>query len=123
MLMILIFLVGSVTVIFVLLLVIVVIGIRQEPPMEELRASAESHDRVRSSLARRLRPQAATQAERTRTQTLGEVKKLLQAYTVEQVAEMLHIGRDKVYYLLRSLLPAQDRPAPQRQDRQAAPYY
>ena len=31
---------------------------------------------------------------------LGEVKKLLQAYTVEQVAEMLHVGRDKV------LLPA-----------------
>jgi excisionase family DNA binding protein len=30
------------------------------------------------------------------------VKKLLQAYTVEQVAEMLHVGRDKVYYLLRT---------------------
>jgi excisionase family DNA binding protein len=26
----------------------------------------------------------------------------LQAYTVEQVAEMLHIGRDKVYFLLRT---------------------
>jgi excisionase family DNA binding protein len=26
----------------------------------------------------------------------------LQAYTVEQVAEILHIGRDKVYYLLRT---------------------
>jgi excisionase family DNA binding protein len=26
----------------------------------------------------------------------------LQAYTVEQVAELLHIGRDKVYYLLRT---------------------
>jgi len=25
-----------------------------------------------------------------------------QAYTVEQVAEMLHIGRDKVYFLLRT---------------------
>jgi excisionase family DNA binding protein len=25
-----------------------------------------------------------------------------QAYTVEQVAEMLHIGRDKIYYLLRT---------------------
>jgi len=25
----------------------------------------------------------------------------LQAYTVEQVAKMLHISRDKVYYLLR----------------------
>jgi excisionase family DNA binding protein len=26
----------------------------------------------------------------------------LQAYTVEQVAKMLHIGRDKVYQLLRT---------------------
>jgi excisionase family DNA binding protein len=26
----------------------------------------------------------------------------LEAYTVEQVAKMLHIGRDKVYYLLRT---------------------
>ncbi len=26
----------------------------------------------------------------------------VQAYTVEQVAEMLHVGRDKVYYLLRT---------------------
>ncbi len=30
------------------------------------------------------------------------MKKLLQAYTVEQVAEMLHVGCDKVYYLLRT---------------------
>lgn len=26
----------------------------------------------------------------------------MKAYTVEQVADMLHIGRDKVYYLLRT---------------------
>ncbi|MGH3534584.1 MAG: helix-turn-helix domain-containing protein [Pseudonocardiaceae bacterium] len=26
----------------------------------------------------------------------------MQAYTVEQVAELLHVGRDKVYYLLRT---------------------
>jgi len=26
----------------------------------------------------------------------------LQAFTVEQVAEMLHVGRDKIYYLLRT---------------------
>ena len=26
----------------------------------------------------------------------------MQAYTVEQVADMLHVGRDKVYYLLRT---------------------
>jgi excisionase family DNA binding protein len=28
--------------------------------------------------------------------------KHLQAYTVEQIAEILHIGRDKVYFLLRT---------------------
>ena len=26
----------------------------------------------------------------------------MRAYTVEQIAEMLHVGRDKVYYLLRT---------------------
>ena len=26
----------------------------------------------------------------------------MQAYTVEQVAKLLHVGRDKVYYLLRT---------------------
>lgn len=26
----------------------------------------------------------------------------MQAYTVEQVAEILHIGRDKVYFLIRT---------------------
>jgi excisionase family DNA binding protein len=26
----------------------------------------------------------------------------VQAYTVEQVAEMLHVGRDKVFYLIRT---------------------
>ena len=31
-----------------------------------------------------------------------EVMPTVQAYTVEQVAEMLHISRDKVYYLLRT---------------------
>ena len=25
-----------------------------------------------------------------------------QAYTVEQAAEILHVGRDKIYYLLRT---------------------
>jgi hypothetical protein len=42
MLTILIFAVGSVTVLVALLLVIVVIGIRQEPPMEELSEQAPS---------------------------------------------------------------------------------
>ena len=26
----------------------------------------------------------------------------MQAFTVEQVADMLHVGRDKIYYLLRT---------------------
>ncbi len=26
----------------------------------------------------------------------------MQAYTVDQVAKMLHVGRDKIYYLLRT---------------------
>ena len=26
----------------------------------------------------------------------------MQAYTVEQVAEILHVGRDKVYHLIRT---------------------
>lgn len=26
----------------------------------------------------------------------------MQVYTVEQVADLLHVGRDKVYYLLRT---------------------
>lgn len=34
--------------------------------------------------------------------TKKEVMPTLEAYTVEQVAGMLHIGRDKVYYLLRT---------------------
>lgn len=32
----------------------------------------------------------------------GREVRLLQAYTVEQVAEILHVGRDKVYFLLRT---------------------
>jgi excisionase family DNA binding protein len=31
-----------------------------------------------------------------------EVMPTVQAYTVEQVAKMLHISRDRVYYLLRT---------------------
>ena len=39
-----------------------------------------------------------TTARTTRDRKTGDVE----AYTVEQVAEMLHVGRDKVYYLLRT---------------------
>jgi excisionase family DNA binding protein len=38
---------------------------------------------------------------RHRNRQWKEVRRL-QAYTVEQVAEILHIGRDKVYFLLRT---------------------
>jgi len=41
-------------------------------------------------------PESATERNR------GEEVRHLQAYTVEQVAEMLHIGRDNVYFLLRT---------------------
>ena len=36
------------------------------------------------------------------TRTTRERGQGVEAYTVEQVAEMLHVGRDKVYYLLRT---------------------
>jgi excisionase family DNA binding protein len=44
----------------------------------------------RSQLEKPSRNQPAPGGEHTR------------AYTVEQVAEMLHVGRDKIYYLLRT---------------------
>jgi excisionase family DNA binding protein len=63
--------------------------------------------------ADRLPQQTALTGERNDRQTYGRPlrgtsrqarggEKPLQAYTVDQVAKMLHIGRDKVYYLLRT---------------------
>ena len=46
------------------------------------------------------RPQGA--ARRPPTHDATEVMPPVQAYTVEQVAKMLNISRDKVYYLLRT---------------------
>jgi excisionase family DNA binding protein len=43
----------------------------------------------------------ATRTTTTQRRSSGRLEPL-QAYTVEQVAKMLHIGRDKVYYLLRT---------------------
>ena len=43
-------------------------------------------------------PPRSQNEQRQRRRRSGEVE----AYTVEQVAEMLHVGRDKVYYLLRT---------------------
>jgi excisionase family DNA binding protein len=84
----------------VLLLAIVVIGIRQEPPTEELSQQAPSLTTV--FVRRLLGVYVRKPPLKPNAQMLGEVKKLLQAYTVEQVAEMLHVGRDKVYCLLRT---------------------
>jgi excisionase family DNA binding protein len=36
------------------------------------------------------------------THQMGDNPTAVHAYTVEQVAEMLHVGRDKIYYLLRT---------------------
>jgi excisionase family DNA binding protein len=41
-------------------------------------------------------------AENSHTPSPGEGVRHLQAYTVEQVAELLNVGRDKVYFLLRT---------------------
>jgi excisionase family DNA binding protein len=119
MLAVLILVVGSASVFVVLLLVIVVIGIRQEPATEELSQLAPS---LIAAFVRRLlglhvrkpypppnlrvgdngHASALHDPAHRPNEQAGEVKKLLQAYTVEQVAEMLHVGRDKVYYLLRT---------------------
>jgi excisionase family DNA binding protein len=40
--------------------------------------------------------------ESASNQPTAEGGESLQAYTVEQVAEMLHVGRDKIYCLLRT---------------------
>ena len=46
-------------------------------------------------------PPTARHCDKSSTRARGG-EKPLQAYTVEQVAKMLHVGRDKVYYLLRT---------------------
>jgi excisionase family DNA binding protein len=53
-------------------------------------ARALTPDTQRSEQEEPSRDEPATRGEHTR------------AYTVEQVAEMLHVGRDKIYYLLRT---------------------
>jgi excisionase family DNA binding protein len=64
---------------------------------DDVRCESTSHDPYR-----KLQTKRATLVHLTGTQLPREVKKLLQAYTVGQVAEMLHVGRDKVYYLPRT---------------------
>ena len=45
--------------------------------------------------------ETTTQRHRHKHRLREEVRHL-QAYTVEEVAEILHIGRDKVYFLIRT---------------------
>lgn len=65
------------------------------------RASALMGTHLRFALALTAATTRDDREEPLRHQQPEEVKPL-QAYTVEQVAEMLHVGRDKVYYLLRT---------------------
>ena len=100
------------------LLAVVVVAIRQEPRDMEMSNVAPSLIAV---MVRRLlgvylrRPDSPSRQPRGSghttawTEPLHEAvrqaeggEKPLQAYTVEQVAKMLHVGRDKVYYLLRT---------------------
>ena len=103
-----------------ILLAVVVVAIRQEPRDTEMSKVAPSADRRQwsgacsgSTYADRLPRQTALTGKRNGRRTChrplheavrqaGGGEKPLQAYTVEQVAKMLHIGRDKVYYLLRT---------------------
>jgi excisionase family DNA binding protein len=61
-------------------------------PRARLRVQSESAAWHKGGTA----PDSATERHR------GEEVRQLQAYTVEQVAEMLNIGRDNVYFLLRT---------------------
>ena len=92
------------------LLGVVVVAIRQEPRDMEMSDVAPSLVAVvvrrmlgvylRSPLPRRTASRSGCRTRgRPHLQTEGG-EETLQAYTVEQVAEMLHVGRDKVYYLL-----------------------
>ena len=56
-------------------------------------------------LPRQTTPTGKSNGRRILREAVHQAKggeKPLQAYTVEQVAKMLHVGRDKVYYLLRT---------------------
>jgi excisionase family DNA binding protein len=66
------------------------------------RASALIGTYLRDARARASATQCHQREEATRTRAVARGGEHLQAYTVEQVAEMLHVGRDKVYYLLRT---------------------
>jgi excisionase family DNA binding protein len=104
MLAILVALIVSVAIFVILLLAIVVVGIRQEPPTEELseRASCLIAALVRRLLGLHVRKPGSPPNLVQSDEGPCLARMTPPADTVEQVAEMLHVGRDKVYYLLRT---------------------
>ena len=105
----------AVVVLVLILLVVVVVAIRQEPRDAEMSNVAPSLIAVvvrrllgvylRRPLPQRTAARSGRQPRGPRRQVVRQAEggeKPLQAYTVEQVAKMLHVGRDKVYYLLRT---------------------
>jgi excisionase family DNA binding protein len=101
--------VGTVMALVLVLLALMVIGMKREPLTEELSMQAPS---LFAALVRRLlgvyvrKPDSSLDERRGKpcltARDPGRRWKPLRAYTVEQVAEMLHVGRDKVYYLIRT---------------------
>ena len=115
MLTVLILVVFVVVVLVLVLLAVVVIAIWQEPRDTEMRTVAPSlialvvrrllgvylrRPAPRQTATRSGQPPRGPRRQAVRQVEGGEIP--LQAYTVEQVAKMLHVGRDKVYYLLRT---------------------
>jgi excisionase family DNA binding protein len=66
------------------------------------RASAHIGTHLRFALALKSATQRNQREEPLSSQPATGGGEALQAYTVEQVAEMLHVGRDKIYFLLRT---------------------
>ena len=116
MLTVLILVVFAVVALVLVLLAVVVVAIRQEPRDTEMRNVAPSLIAVvvrrllgvylrRPDSPSRQPPRSGQPPRGPRRQAVRQAEggeKPLQAYTVEQVAKMLHVGRDKVYYLLRT---------------------
>jgi excisionase family DNA binding protein len=66
------------------------------------RASALMGTHLRFALALTSATHRDQREEPPSSQPVTKGGEALQAYTVEQVAEILHVGRDKIYYLLRT---------------------
>ena len=112
----LILVVFAVVALVVVLLAVVVIAIRQEPRDTQMSNVAPSLiavmvRRLLGVHVRRPTPPAEStglanhRLDRPLHEAVRQAKggeKPLQAYTVEQDAKMLHVGRNKVYYLLRT---------------------